>query len=113
MHRVLPPKSLLAASIAFGSLVAATGAHAQSNDLISVTVGMALNRVLQGQVHVAPVQAAPQTCKVRYRPTCDARPRRSGRAAGRRRSRRCPEPIRPRSEQPALPLNAAGAALPT
>jgi hypothetical protein len=59
MHRVLSAKSLLAASIAFGSLVAATGAHAQSDNLISVTVGMALNRVLQGQVHVAPVQAAP------------------------------------------------------
>jgi hypothetical protein len=58
MHRVLPPKSLLAASIAFSSLVAATGAHAQSNDLISVTVGMALTRVLQGKVHVAPVQAS-------------------------------------------------------
>jgi hypothetical protein len=58
MQRVISAKSLLAVSIAFGSLIAATGARAQgvSNDFISVTVGTALHRVESAPVHAAPVQ---------------------------------------------------------
>jgi hypothetical protein len=57
MHRVISAKSLLAASIALGSLIAATGARAQgvSTDFVSVTVGTTLHRVQSAPVH-APVQ---------------------------------------------------------
>jgi hypothetical protein len=61
MQRFLSAKSLLAVSVALGSLVVATGARAQgvSNGFVTVTVGTASHRVQSAPVHAAPVHAAP------------------------------------------------------
>jgi hypothetical protein len=58
MQRFLSAKSLLAVSVALGSLVVATGARAQgvSNGFVTVTVGTASHRVQSAPVHAAPVQ---------------------------------------------------------
>jgi hypothetical protein len=57
MQRFLSAKSLLAVSVALGSLVVATGARAQgvSNGFVTVTVGTASHRVQSAPVHAAPV----------------------------------------------------------